>query len=459
MLLAIYTIIVLLLLFGVTVFIHELGHFLSARLLGLQADAFSIGFGHAIWKKKIRGVLYKIGWIPCGGYVALPQMDPTGTEDKDEDGNSRNLPHVAPWRKIIVAFAGPVGNVVLAFIIAWVIYWVGKPASPDEASSVVGFVETNSVAYAAGLRPGDEIRSVNGEKITNWQDFLIVGALSDEVEMVAARGDETFTVSLATEKLFASVRGVGGMVPVGFCKVLATMPGSSAEEAGVLAGDLITTFNGEPVYSIPHLIKLVNDVPGQRVPMTVQRGGETLTLEVSPAYDAEAERALIGVQFNQFYVDTDQRVHPRPLDQIRGHAAPIFRILKAFVTPGEAKHAAQGIGGPVAIFYSLWLLIQSSFMMALWFTCFLNINLAILNLLPLPVLDGGHIVFSLWELITRRPVHKKLVVVLWNVFFVLLFGLMIFLAYRDVMTIFFSRSSSAGAADTSVTNAPAGVQP
>ena len=445
MLLAIYTTIVMFLLFGITIFIHELGHFLMARYFGMQVDVFSIGFGHAIWKKTRNGIDYKIGWIPFGGYVALPQMDAAGGKKINEDGKEVPLPHVEPWKKILVALAGPIGNIVLAVFISYIIYFVGKPSAPQESSSVVGFASTNSVAYQEGLRVGDYITAVNGEEVKNWQDLRILCALYEEVTLSITSEDGEKTLVVPTVEGWAGVREIEGISGAEYCKVLSTSPDSSAEAAGILPNDLIISLNDIEVHSIPHLIDLVNQYTDQQVPIQIQRNGELLELNVTPKFDPDLQRALIGVSFNTYYVDSENLVYPTPWAQLKQHALPIFRILLALVTPREARAAAGSLGGPPAILWSLWIIIQSSFVMALWFTCFLNINLVILNLLPFPVLDGGHILFSLWEIVTRRPIHHKVVNGLTYAFASVLICLMIYLSYRDVIRLILPMFSSPSA--------------
>ena len=150
------------------------------------------------------------------------------------------------------------------------------------------------------------------------------------------------------------------------------MAGSSAEAAGIMPGDMIVEYNGRRVYSILHLIQLVNESVGHRVPIVVERDGERVELMVKPAYDPELKRALIGVRFNTYYVASTHKVHPRPLAQLKAHAVPIVRVLRALVTPGEARQAAGSLGGPLAILWSLWVIIRSNLVMALWFTSFLT---------------------------------------------------------------------------------------
>ncbi len=144
-------------------------------------------------------------------------------------------------------------------------------------------------------------------------------------------------------------------------------------------------------------------------------------------------RQFVGWKVFKIRINKNSKmVHPRPSEQIKEHASMIFTTLKALVTPKTAKKAGKAIGGPPMIFQYLWVMLKTSFIMALWFTCLLNVNLAIINLMPLPVLDGGHIVFSLIEMVTRRPVHERIIGGMTAVFAVLLISAMLFLSYRDI---------------------------
>jgi regulator of sigma E protease len=437
MLSVLYFTVMVLILFGITIFIHELGHFLVARRLGMRADVFSIGFGHAIWKKEHGGVLYKVGWIPCGGYVALPQMEPGGGRTLDAEGREVRLPRVAPWKKILVALAGAAGNMVLAVILAFVIYWHGKPSSLQEVSTVVGFVDTNSVAHARGLRIGDEILRVNGRAVDSWDDVNLATALSetDDVSLLVRGVGGERSITLATEDGALGVRGINGIPGVegpSYCVVGSSVEGSSAEEAGLLPGDMVLSFNGVRLHSIHHMVEEVGKVPDQAVPIVVERMGEQVNLQVTPRWNEAEQMVMIGIRFDQFHVNMQKRVHPTPAEQLSGHAGMIFTTLKALVTPKQAKKAARAIGGPPMIFQYLWAMLQTSFIMALWFTCLLNVNLAIINLVPLPVLDGGHIVFALIEWVARRPLHERVVTSITAVFATLLIGAMLYLSYRDI---------------------------
>ncbi len=442
----IYVGIVVVVFFGITIFIHELGHYLTARWCGLQIKVFSIGFGPAIWKRTINGILYKVGCIPFGGYVALPQLDPTAmqTVQGGADGDTPStgevpLPPVAPWKKIVVSLAGATGNVLLALLLAWIVYWVGMPATTASQDTVLGYVDTDSALYEQGVRMGDRVVRVNGTAVDQWSHFIQESAMYDIVDLDIEKADgSALSVRVPTEPWRYGIRMVGGVEARGPVTVGAAEPGMSAAAAGVESGDVIVSFGGEAVLSRAHLIEQVAASRGQTCDMVVQRRVEGIsrevTLHVTPAYDEKHKMTRIGIQFrlSEQRLDTSAKVYPRPMTQIRHHASAIVRFLRDLATPEKSARAANMVGGPVAIITSYVDMIRASFMLAVWFTGFLNINLAIINLLPVPVLDGGHIVFSLWEWIFRRPIHAKVVNVMVNIFAVLIIGLFLMLSCRDV---------------------------
>ncbi len=448
--LILYAVLMIILLFGLTIFVHELGHFLTARWLGLVIDVFSIGFGPALWKKEVRGITYKIGWLPFGGYVALPQMDPSNNLPADPAAPAegaeppRVLPPIAPWKKIIVALAGVTGNMVLAFLLAAGVYWGGQSYVPAN-DNIVGYVVTNCPAYALGLRIGDQIVRVNDTPVAHWENVMLEAALDDaaRVEVLAATGG-TYAVTLPTERILGT-RLIMGVAPYSYCYVLSVEPNTSAQEAGVLPGDRIEELAGIRLYSREHLIEVVMAHRDQTLPVKVLRQGQIVDLTVTPRYNKELDRVMIGIQFNPLDVKP-------PLAQLHSHATIIFRLLRALVTPREAKHAAGSLGGPVAIIRMYWYAVQSSFLLALSFTCLLNVNLAIINLLPLPVLDGGHIVFSVLEIIFRRPLPRRVVEILSQAFAVLLIALFLLLTVQDirrwVFPLFTSADDAAAATNT-----------
>lgn len=514
----VYDVIVLVVLFGVTIFVHEFGHFLAALKLGLVVETFSIGFGPAIWKKKIKGITYKVAWVPFGGYVALPQLDPAAMSvlqgEPDENGNVKGgLPPIRPWRKIVVSVAGPFGNVLFGVLLAWIIY-LSPEAQVGASSTSIGQVSTNSVAYAVGLRPGDNVVAVNGESVGTWYRFseecvlragesnrvtltveylgerrnvtvpiaeeirgqvidgleraepclfgviqpggsaeaagLRIGDILKELDGIPVvscehldrigKGKEGRTVPVTVERdgeaVHASVKlPVTGVEPADPCIIGAVIPGRPAHRAGIRARDVVKEFNGTEIVSWEHFRRTVGSGTTNSVPIVVERGGELLTLTVTPEYNKKYKRILVGAAPGIVPVVPWMR-YKEPMAQVKGDAMGIVRILRALTTPGQARNAAGAIGGPVMIMLALWTSIKTSMLNAVGFLRFLNINLAILNLLPIPVLDGGHIVIALWEWLTRRKAHAKLVNALTNVFAVLLILLMLVITFRDIRRFF-----------------------
>lgn len=445
MLTATLTIAIVAILFGMTIFVHELGHFLAARYFGFQVDVFSIGFGPALWQRKYNGVVYKICAIPLGGYVALPQLDPTGmsliqgnteekTGDADEAGTepkktepARILPAIAPWKRIIVSVAGAAGNMIFAILLAWIVYVFGKPASIAEESAIVGFVAPSSAAYTNGIRCGDEILTVNDKPVKNWVEFLMT---SSRYTLA------TVTVQRLTEKLTFTIPGaesIGQLDSKGLCLIFKVAPGMSAEKAGLQRGDLLCDFDGYKIFSPAHLSSTIQAYKDKPTPLGLIRDGKYQTVYVTPDFDSSTDRIRIGIEFSPSRVDVDfsKTVHPSPWNQIYFHSTAIFQTLHALTIPGQAGNTAKQIGGPLAILIAYYYVVKLSLMIAIFFTCFLNVNLAIINLLPIPVLDGGHIIFSLWEMIFRRPLHSKIIVGLTNLFAILLIMLFVFLTGRD----------------------------
>ncbi|HMO04599.1 MAG TPA: RIP metalloprotease RseP [Kiritimatiellia bacterium] len=430
----ILSIVLVTLLFGFTIFIHELGHFLVARWCGMTVDAFAIGMGPAIWKRTVNGVEYKLCAFPIGGYVALPQMGPSEESGKTAEQEGRNLPPVKPIPKILVALAGVTFNMIFAVFLAYVIFWESKAIAPEYETSAVGYVETNSPAYTAGIRSGDIITAVNGESVSTWEQYIVVTALRDQVTLDLRRPDgSTGQVSLPTTKIVGG-RIIPGMYPKNYVVVLGFVADSPAKAAGVLPRDRILRLDGQELFSREQMVDLINAAGGRPVALEIDRGGTNLVLSVTPRFNQEHQRAMIGIKFQ---IDEVKK----PMDQIKSHATLIFRILKALVTPSESRAAAEAIGGPVAIIDIFLDFASMGLMKALWFACLLNVNLAVMNLLPLPVLDGGHIMFSLYELVFRRPVPARVVAFLWKVSALLLLGLFLLLTYRDVARIVSARQS------------------
>jgi len=432
------------LLFSLAIFVHELGHFLAARWLGFQVAAFSIGFGPSIWKRTVNGTEYKIGWIPFGGYVSLPQLDPSGMErlqGESEAGEEElaNLSDKSPWKRIVVSLAGPFGNVVLAVALAYLIAWM-PGVRTGVVNTRVGAVEQGSAAWEVGLRAGDRIQNVNGHKTATWTDLQIEWMLaggSDEAAFEVDRDGQrlAFTIPLATNNAFG-VKHLAGVHPETRCEVAAITPGSAAAESGLRIGDVILALGDTPVPDTSLFIAMIKERGEQPAALTIQRGKERVLMSIMPRFDEKENRWLLGIMFGR----GSEPVRPwmmyrDPWQQLKWDSLSVARVLQALVAPkvkGERQATAKNISGPVGIVMGLYSTLQGSLMDGLGFLRMICVNLAILNLLPFPVLDGGHILFALYEIITRRKPHPKVVAVLVNAFAILLIGLMLLLVYTDI---------------------------
>ena len=355
------------LLFALAILIHEFGHFIVALKLGLRVEAFSIGFGTALWKKKVNGVEYRISAIPLGGYVSIPDVDPEGTqvlegaakgEEKQQADNGKKKVRIPAWKEILVAVAGPAMNVVLAAILAVALACV-PGAKFGELPAVIGDVIPDGPAAKAGLQAGDTVVSVGGRPVRTWTE------MQTEVQIA----------------------------------------GGSAVE-----------------------IVVMRDAPSKGVPVH----NPHLTLEVTPERnEVTGAWYIMAISVTNVTGAAAWMPDRNPLRQLAWDAGSIFRVLKGLVTPKEAKATSQALGGPVMIAEGLYRQVRRDPWDGLGFLRFLNVNLAVLNLLPIPVLDGGLILFALFALIFRRRVPDFIVKYASLTFMTLLMGLMGLLIMRD----------------------------
>lgn len=450
-----------LMIFNVMIIVHEWGHFLAGRWRGLYIDRFQIWFGKPIWKKTYNGVQYGLGTIPAGGFVSLPQMAPMESIEgkvEDESGTPiKDLPPITPLDKIIVAFAGPLFSFLLAVVCAFVVWAVKKPVSEAVGTTTVGYVAEGSPAEAAGIRVGDIIHTVDGQGVSRFSGmnrsiiWTIISSAHKDIDIELERpgeGNVKLTVVRPAEVTEAKLEGswwhqawsyvsrrpslrtigIGPMIsPV----VAGLRKNSPAIDAGLRKGDRIVSIDGKAVRSSDEVSGMQWEA-GKEYTLGVERGRNTLDLTVLPRVpEQHGERALLGVELSHEGVRT--LVRENPVVQVVDSFNAIVRTLKAVFTPKSDVKAGH-LSGPVGIMGTYYDLFKDpeGWRLALWFSVLLNVNLAILNLLPFPVLDGGHIVMASYEWITRRAISIRFLEVVQTAFVLLLFGFMAFVTLKDV---------------------------
>ena len=521
-----YVVAVVFLLFGAAIFVHEFGHFWVALKRGLKVEEFAIGFGPIIWSKTHEGILYSIRAIPAGGFVKLPQMltseaiegKPEGPADEDSENSEgeppepvEELPPVSPLSKILVAFAGPLMNVIFAILIAVFIWLVGIPKPINEP--VVGYVGEKSKEYKIGARPGDRITNVNGEPIETWQD-VVYAVLDSEGETVAVqvqRGEEqrqfdlpagTWSggirrirldnqdllevMSFETPSLLGDVgfkpgdvvQGVNGkkaysqyqlldllMADAGQMKTVLVTRGDQevelpfetpdvagvaveqvvaededglstpASKADVQAGDVIKSAAGVRVTSTRQLVDIIQAQDNKEFQLDLLRGDKGIQVSITPKDNrlGVALKQDIGLVFKPEPIRYSKELaHPSPAAQIGDVLDKIAITFKALGRGKESGVGAKDLSGPVGIFGMLAIQVNHDLRLALSFLVLLNINLAILNLLPVPVLDGGHILLSIIEWIRKEPVSVKIQEWATTAFAALLLCFFVYVTFADV---------------------------
>ncbi|MFT5469148.1 MAG: regulator of sigma E protease [Verrucomicrobiales bacterium] len=460
---------ILLLVFGVfslLIIVHEWGHFLAAKWRGLKIDRFQVWFGKPIWKFTRGGVQYGLGWIPFGGFVSIPQMAPMeAIEGKtNAKANSRDLPPVSSRDKIIVAFAGPLFSFLLAVFCALIVWVVGKPA-PDQATATeVGHVMPGSVAAEAGILAGDKILWANGEKVRRIHgmidslDWHVVASETPEVQIRFERDGTVMTRTLALSQDDIDTSGSTKSDKSWWKKTLSfifhrpplpdtgilgrerpcvgeVMPHSPAAEAGMEIGDLVVAMNGEPVLNRLQIGDFLYNENPESVQLTFLRGDQTRTVTLRPRLPekrpAEVERPMVGLVWDEFGKGRLEYINPGV--QIAESVTMMQNTLGAIFNPASEvgpTHLNSAVG-IMRLYYRLFEH-QDGWRLVLWFSVVLNINLAILNLLPIPLLDGGHIVMASLEGIFQRPLPIKSLKIIQTGTAVLLLGFMAVLALKDI---------------------------
>jgi regulator of sigma E protease len=433
-----------LMLFNLLIFVHELGHFLAARWRGLRIDRFAIWFGKPIWSRRIGGVEYALGSIPAGGYVSLPQMASMEVIEGKSESAGGPLPQISALDKIIVAFAGPLFSFLLALAFAMVVAEVGRPLGEAETTTVIGYVEKDGPADKAGILPGDRILEVDGRPVTKFGGmgesvtWRVVRSIGDQVKVKVEREGKVLELTATPTKdqtkfwQRPSLRQIK-IGPAIACLVAEVMPNSPAVDAGLRHGDEVTAINGASVHHIAAISDYVEQHPGEKLTLSVVRQGTNLEVSLTPRRPMSPadDKPRMGVVWEPN--GKTCLAYPGAWAQVTSSVNTMIETFSALFTR-HSDIKAQHLGGAVKIMSVYYRLFSSEdgWRLALWFSVLMNVNLAILNLLPLPVLDGGHIVLAVLEGIRRRPISLRIINGLTTTFAVVIIGFMLYLAFYDV---------------------------
>jgi regulator of sigma E protease len=444
------TIVSFIVVIGLLILIHELGHFFVARWTGVGVERFSIGFGPVLLRWRGKETEYVLSAIPMGGYVKM-----VGEENPMEGGggpvtdSSKAFALKPLWARFLIVFAGPGMNFVLAAVIfAIVLGTLGRPVWP----AAVGKVSEGSPAAAAGLRTGDMIVAVNGEPVAYWENLerAISASNGRPLELRVRRdGERTVTVTprqrSIPDPIFREPRETWdiGAGPQLAPQISSVGAGSPAERAGLKPGDVVLTVAGQPVYTPEDLVEAIRTRPGQAFPMTIERDGKALTVSVVP--DAVKEKGPDGQEREvgriQAGIATKAvRFEPyNPLEAVAYGTAKTWDMtvltVKGLWKLVSRQIDSSNIGGPIQIATEAGRQAKDGMASLALFTAIISVNLAVLNLLPVPMLDGGHLLFFIIEAILGRPLSLRKREVAQQVGFVLLMMLMVYALYNDLVRI------------------------
>jgi regulator of sigma E protease len=450
------SVLIFIIVLGVLIFFHELGHFLVARYFGVGVERFSLGFGPRLFGKTIGRTDYRISLVPLGGYVKMVGEEPNAPLPPEEVPFSFTHKHVG--KRALIVFAGPLFNVLLAVVIfAAGLYFAGLPS----IRPVVRSVETGGPAQQAGIREGDVIQSIDGRAVGSWRDIDKAADRSQGRPLVVTihRNGEAFELSLQPKQ--ASAKNIFGddvtyfdLGIKGYAELRAmvdeVMEGMPAAEAGLQAGDRIVAIDGRPVDNWEDMLNRVTESEGRPMVFTVMRGDRTYDMEISPAETEEKDILgvkqsvyRIGIRRAGIDIPEGDRVTVRLglIGSLGQGVGQTWNVIRAtghfFVKMFERKVSTEAIGGPIRIAQMANQQAQEGLLALFYFIAIISVNLAVINLLPIPVLDGGHLLFFAIESIQGKPVSIRTREAAQQVGLFLLLTLMVFVFYNDIAITWF----------------------
>ncbi len=422
---------------GVLVFVHELGHFLVARMLGIRVITFCIGMGPKLLKFKRGDTEYAIALLPIGGYVKMAGENP----DEPHSGAADEFITRPKWDRFRILIAGPAMNIVLSLVLMTVVLAQGAQVPIFESDPVdVAVVIKGSPAERGGITPGDRIIKVGSQRTDTWEDFFLAigGRAERNVPISLLREGRERVVTVVPEAQTKMRIGDIGVLPKVHPSIRSLQAGGPAEQAGLKVDDVVLALNGEPIVFSAQLSAEIRKHPDEEITLTIQRAGATLDIQVTPR--RQGDIGLIGIGI----LDPSRIVQPTLLGAAKmsvesnvKFAGLIFQTLRGLLT---RETSPSQLMGPVAIAQMSGDTAAAGWISLFGFMAMLSLNLGLLNLLPIPVLDGGHIFIMAVEGLARRDFSMKMKERLMLAGFVVLMMLMVTVMYNDLARIsFFER--------------------
>lgn len=422
----------------ILVFFHELGHFLAAKLFGMRVERFSLGFPPRIWGFKKGETDYCIGATPLGGYVKISGMidESMDTEHLDEEPKPWEYRSKPVWQRIIVITAGVIFNMILAVLIyAGIVFSNGE--TKVKLDSVQGiYISEGSSAHQIGFRTGDKLVGVNGERVAYFGELFTPDRMTaSSLSYIVTRDGREVTIAVPDSLL--DELGREGFISWANAlpnEIRDVAPGSPADKAGLQGGDVIASIDGEPVNYWLEIVDKIQQA-GDTLDLVVHRGAETLNFSVKPnannelgIYSPDPTRHFGVEQFHYgFFASLGIGVE-KTNEVTMGIIQGFSKMFSGSISVRE------NLGGPVAIANVTKQHTDAGGFIGFWtITAFLSITLAIMNILPIPVLDGGHLMFLIYEGITRREPSAKVRMILQQIGFILIIALFIFVTFNDIL--------------------------
>lgn len=428
---------------GIMVLVHEWGHFMAAKLFGVRVEIFSLGFGPRLWGRRRGATDYRVSALPVGGYVKMAGDNPS----EERSGRPDEFLSKPRWQRAIIAVAGPVMNILMAVVIVAVLYTVGmpEPAYFDRPAEVGG-VAHDSPAERAGISPGDRIVEINGVKDPTWEKVAMQIQLADSRKPLSVVIEREGQLIPLTVPVGSGHGAADEFATLGYPRepviVGRVTPGQPADRAGLKPNDQILSLDGKSVLSQLHFSNQIQQLGGRPASVVIQRGDRRMTLTLRPTYGDPGDgrpRWQIGILFSQ---ENALRSYPLPdalKRSISFNLRQVRQILNVVTELFQGKVSIKQLAGPVGIAHQSGQYIRLGPLPFFYLMAIISLNLAVLNLLPIPILDGGHILMLTVEGAMRRDLSvtvKERFVTVGMVFLLVIFAIVM---YNDVLRLLPSR--------------------